>query len=862
MPKPSMMTKVPSIAARISGSRRISRTPSFSALLTPRSLRAGRSANRPEGLRPTLPVRFDAHMPDASSGAVAATNLATPMVDGGPALETPDAAVAWSDGVITYVGPATGLSGVEPEWFEACTIAPGFVDCHTHLPFVGWRADEFEARLSGLSYRDLHGEGGIYRSARMFAEASDDEVLAFCRPLVREMAQHGTTTLELKTGYGLSVEGELRQARLARRLAEDAPQTCTVTLLACHAVPGGMERSAWVRVACAELIPAAAAEGLADAVDVYVEDIAFSLEDLASVAEAASAAGLPLRCHADQLGPSGAAEAAVALGARSADHLNHVSAGGVVALGAARGTVAVLLPTLDPVPALVATRRACAARYRRGRRDRERLQPGHLARGLDARGDRDGLLALRALPPGGAASRDGERRHRARARPRARYPGPGQARRPRRRRGRCLPAGAIPARTQPGPADVRGREEGRGTMRKLPVLVFALVAAVLLPVPASAQTSTTLTLSASAGTIDFGDRVRLSGTSSAALAGATVEIVDEAGTVVASDAMNADGAFEATISPDGTDRYRARLGDATSEAVTVQVRAVVSVRMSPVRLFDVVIVRGTVAPARPGRRVHVALTNGGRTVERRTVTIRADGVYRATFPIDRVGHHRAMASFAAADLVRAKAKTDADAAPLPNLSAGDHGVFVGLLERRLVELHYRLASAKDRSFDFRTGDAVVAFHKVQGMERVFVGPRGDVAALGATPHPPSAARLERLPLRGRSDAAGPVHRGGRRDHERAARLDRCRRGDARRHVPRPSQARGVLAEPPLLSELLRRPPSAARLDRGADLCREPRVRPDPVLEREVGVRARGLRHARRDLPLRSAARAAHDRPRR
>ncbi len=284
-------------------------------------------------------------MPDATSGAVAATSLATPSLDGGSALETSDAAVAWTDGVISYVGPAAGLPGGEPEWFEGCTIAPGFVDCHTHLPFVGWRADEFEARLSGVSYRDLHGEGGIYRSAHLLAEASDDEVLAFCRPLVREMAEHGTTTLELKTGYGLSVEGELRQARLARRLAEEAPQTCTVTLLACHAVPDGMERSTWVEAACAELIPAAAAEGLADAVDVYVEDIAFSLDDLASVAEAASAAGLPLRCHADQLGPSGAAESAVALGARSADHLNHVSADGAAALGAAPETVAVLLPT-------------------------------------------------------------------------------------------------------------------------------------------------------------------------------------------------------------------------------------------------------------------------------------------------------------------------------------------------------------------------------------------------------------------------------------------------------------------------------------------------------------------------------------
>jgi len=250
--------------------------------------------------------------------------------------------VAWEDGVITYVGPANGLPGAE--LFDGCTIAPGFVDCHTHLPFVGWRADEFEARLAGATYRNLHGGGGIYRSARLFASASDDEVLVFCRPLLAEMLAHGTTTIELKTGYGLSVEGELRQARLARRLAAEAVQTCTVTLLPCHAVPEGIERAAWVRTVCDELIPAAAAEGLADAVDIYVEDIAFSLDDLHAVAGAARSAGLPLRCHADQLGPSGAAETAVALRARSADHLNHVSPLGAAALGDGN-TVAVLLPT-------------------------------------------------------------------------------------------------------------------------------------------------------------------------------------------------------------------------------------------------------------------------------------------------------------------------------------------------------------------------------------------------------------------------------------------------------------------------------------------------------------------------------------
>jgi imidazolonepropionase len=284
------------------------------------------------------------------NGAIAAQTLVTPTGPGpvrGSALGEPlvveRGALAWEDGLLTYVGPAEDCPG-SPEVLEDRTISPGFVDCHTHLPFIGWRADEFEARLAGASYRDLHGrEGGIFRSSRLLNEASDDDVLAFCRPLLAEMASHGTTALELKTGYGLSVEAELRQARLARRLAAEAQQTCTVTLLPCHAVPRDVERAEWVRRVCHDLIPAAGAEGLADAIDIYVEDIAFSLQDLHAVAEAAAAAGLPLRVHADQLGDSGATEAAVTLGARSADHLNHVSGEGIGALGGG-GTVGVLLP--------------------------------------------------------------------------------------------------------------------------------------------------------------------------------------------------------------------------------------------------------------------------------------------------------------------------------------------------------------------------------------------------------------------------------------------------------------------------------------------------------------------------------------
>jgi imidazolonepropionase len=292
---------------------------------------------------------------------VAAPSLAATVTagDGG-------AGVAWENGTIVYAGPAGGLPWAPTIGTPGVgCLVPGFVDCHVHLPFFGWRDDEFEARLRGVSYRELHGQdGGIFRSSRMLREASDDEVLAFCRPLLDEMLAHGTTALELKTGYGLGVEEELRQLRLARRLADEAVQTCSVTLLACHAVPEGRDREDWVPVACEELIPRAAAEGLADAVDIYVEDIAFTLDDLDAVAAAARAAGLPLRVHADQLGHTGAAARAGELRARSADHLNHTDASGAAALAAA-GTVAVLLPAstffLRAVPADVAALRSAGA---------------------------------------------------------------------------------------------------------------------------------------------------------------------------------------------------------------------------------------------------------------------------------------------------------------------------------------------------------------------------------------------------------------------------------------------------------------------------------------------------------------------
>jgi L,D-transpeptidase catalytic domain len=248
---------------------------------------------------------------------------------------------------------------------------------------------------------------------------------------------------------------------------------------------------------------------------------------------------------------------------------------------------------------------------------------------------------------------------------------------------------------------------------------FMLVVTVVLLVPnaVSAQTGVTITLSASSGTITFGEHVRLSGSSTGAPTGSTVQIRNAADMPVASVTTDAAGDFSAQFKPSGSDSYVAVLGDGVSRPVTVGVRAVVSARMGQVRLFDHVVVRGTVDPARPGSAAVVELTKDGRTVETRTVTMGAAGGFRARFTVPKPGTYRARASFSAPDLLRDAAWTPADATPLPRLSSGSSGRFVRLLEGRLVDLHYRLVGTKDGRYDSRTADAVIAFHKVQRMDR-------------------------------------------------------------------------------------------------------------------------------------------------
>lgn len=253
-------------------------------------------------------------------------------------------------------------------------------------------------------------------------------------------------------------------------------------------------------------------------------------------------------------------------------------------------------------------------------------------------------------------------------------------------------------------------------MRKLPAFFVVLTVALALPRVALAQT-TAMTLEASPRTVTIGEQVTLSGTATPVTAGQAVEIVDGAGVVVATTVTDASGSFSVAVEPPGARTYHAVIDGTSSAEVTVRVRATIDARMSNARLFDTVTVRGVVRPARPGRRVDVALMSGGRVVESRRVEMNGNGSYTATFRVMEPATYRARAIFSGLDLIRARAVTNASSTPLPSLSNGSRGVFVELLEERLVELDYRLVDERDGRFDFRTADAVIAFHKVNRMAR-------------------------------------------------------------------------------------------------------------------------------------------------
>ena len=257
--------------------------------------------------------------------------------------------VAEADGTILYAGPAADAPSFEARETTRCDgawITPGLIDPHTHLIHGGDRALEFEQRLAGASYEAIaRAGGGILSTMRATRAASEAELVAAVLPRLDALIAEGVTTIEVKSGYGLSTEHERKSLRIARALAEHRQVRIRTTLLAAHALPPEFAGDAdgYIDLVCREIIPAAAAEGLADAVDAFCETIAFTPAQVRRVFEAATARGLPVKLHAEQLSNQHGAALAAGFGALSADHLEHLDEAGVAAM-AASGTIATLLP--------------------------------------------------------------------------------------------------------------------------------------------------------------------------------------------------------------------------------------------------------------------------------------------------------------------------------------------------------------------------------------------------------------------------------------------------------------------------------------------------------------------------------------
>lgn len=259
-------------------------------------------------------------------------------------------ALVIDNGRIAWVGPAINLPhafrALPAEDMHGRLITPGLIDCHTHVVFGGNRAKEFEMRLEGASYEQVaRAGGGIVATVRATRAASEDALLDQALPRVDALLREGVTTLEIKSGYGLDLETELRMLRTARKIAALRPVTVRTTFLGAHAVPEDYpgRPDSYLDEVCLPALEAAHAEGLVDAVDGFCEGIAFSPEQMARVFDAAQKLGLPVKLHAEQLSNLGGAALAARYGALSADHLEYLDETGVKALKDS-GSVAVLLP--------------------------------------------------------------------------------------------------------------------------------------------------------------------------------------------------------------------------------------------------------------------------------------------------------------------------------------------------------------------------------------------------------------------------------------------------------------------------------------------------------------------------------------
>lgn len=276
--------------------------------------------------------------------------LATMRADRPDLGEVERGLIAARGGHIAYAGAAADFpadaDAVDRVDCEGRWITPGLVDCHTHLVYGGNRAHEFELRLKGASYEEIaRAGGGIVSTVAATRKASEADLVASALPRLDALIGEGATTVEIKSGYGLDAETEMRQLAAARSLGGQRPVSIRTSFLGAHALPAEAEgdKDRYIDLVCQEMLPAVAKAGLADAVDAFMEGIAFSAEQTARVFETATGLGLPVKLHADQLSNLGGAALAARFSALSADHLEHTDEAGAAAMAKA-GTVAVLLP--------------------------------------------------------------------------------------------------------------------------------------------------------------------------------------------------------------------------------------------------------------------------------------------------------------------------------------------------------------------------------------------------------------------------------------------------------------------------------------------------------------------------------------
>ncbi len=259
-----------------------------------------------------------------------------------------NAAVAVEHGRVVWVGALADLpsryAGLARHGYDDCLLTPALIDCHTHVVFGGNRAQEFEQRLQGATYEEIaHAGGGIVSTVTATRVADEDALLAAALPRVDALIAEGVSLIEVKSGYGLDRETELKMLRVARRIGKGRPVRVVTSFLGAHAVPEGMSADAYIDDICIPTLRAAHAEWLVDAVDGFCEGIAFQPAQIARVFDVARELGLPVKLHAEQLSNLGGAKMAASYGALSVDHVEYLDETGVAALAKA-GTAAVILP--------------------------------------------------------------------------------------------------------------------------------------------------------------------------------------------------------------------------------------------------------------------------------------------------------------------------------------------------------------------------------------------------------------------------------------------------------------------------------------------------------------------------------------